>query len=287
MGDTADMRWQKMDDDWLQSLNFVAFDTETTGLWAPANRIVEVGAVKFRLGQPRIEQFQALVNPERKIPPETSQIHGITDSMVRQSKTIKPVLGRFFEFCGPDSVLIAHNALFDIGFIGCEADRAGIDMTDNLILDTVDIYRQYHPGLDSYSLLSLARQFQIVKEQSHRAADDAALVWKLFERVSEQFPYLAGDSEFRRKFNFYRFSQWQGQEVRLPDHFEDITRAIEQERRLEIIYASNGRPPQKRVVHPRRVHTLRSQYYVSAYCELVEEERTFRLDRIRSFRLIS
>lgn len=275
-----------MDDDWLQSFDFVAFDTETTGLWAPANRVVEIGAIKFRLGQPRIEQFQTLVNPERKIPIETINIHGITDSMVFQAPLIEPALKQFAEFCGPDSVLIAHNAMFDISFIGCEADRVGVPLPENLVLDTVDIYRKYHPGLDSYSLLALAREFKIDRNQSHRAADDAALVWKLFEKVSERFPYLSGDGEFRRAFTSYRFSQWQGEEVRLPDHFEDITRAIEQELPLEIVYASNGRPPQRRIIRPRRVHTLRSQYYVSAFCEQVEEERTFRLDRISSFKLV-
>jgi len=280
------MRWQKMDDEWLQSIDFVAFDTETTGLWAPVNRIVGIGAIKFRLGRPRIEQFKELVNPARKIPVETVNIHGITDSMVRQSPTIEPVLGQFREFCGPDSVLIAHNAMFDISFVGCEADRVGFELGENLILDTVDIYRQYHPGLDSYSLLSLAREFKIVREQSHRAADDAALVWKLFEKVSEKFPFITGEGEFRRAFSHYNFSQWQAEEVRLPDHFEDITKAIEQDLPLEIIYTSNGRPPQKRIIRPRRVHTLRSQYYVSAWCEKYEEERTFRLDRISSFRLV-
>ncbi|MCP4684413.1 MAG: WYL domain-containing protein, partial [bacterium] len=271
---------------WLQTLDFVAFDTETTGLWAPANRIVEVGAVKFRLGQPRIEQFQALVNPERKIPAETIRIHGITDSMVRQSETIEPVIARFLEFCGTDSVLIAHNAMFDIGFVGCEADRVGIELPENLILDTVDICRKYRPGLDSYSLLALVREFKIDRSQNHRAADDAAQVWKLFEHLSQDFPFLDGEGEFRKLFTSYRFSQWQGEEVRLPDQFEEISRAIEQELPLEIMYASNGRPPQKRIIRPRRVHSLRAQYYIAAFCEQVEEERTFRLDRISSFRVM-
>jgi len=272
------MRWQKMDDNWLQTIDFVAFDTETTGLWAPANRIVEIGAVKFRLGKPRVEQFQSLVNPERKIPPETIQIHG---------QTIEPILGQFLDFCGPDSVLIAHNAMFDIAFVGCEADRVGVTLPENVILDTVNICRQYQPGLDSYALLALVKEFKIDKNQSHRAADDAALVWKLFERLSQNFPYLNGDSEFRRTFSSFRFSQWQGEEIHLPEQFADISRAIEQELPLEIIYASNGRPPQKRIIRPRRIHTLRSQYYISAFCEQFEEERTFRLDRISSFQLVT
>ena len=280
------MRWQKTDDDYLQTLEFVAFDTETTGLWAPSNKIVEVGAVKFRLGQIDCERFQALVNPERSIPLETIRVHNITDSMVRNAETIRPVLEQFMEFCGPDSVLIAHNALFDISFIGCEMDRVGLSLPTNPILDTVDLARRFQPGLDSYSLLSLAQKFKISRTQNHRATDDAALVWKLFLYVSQDFPPTADATAFRRQFTFYSVDQWQGEVRPLPEEFADIQIAIDEKTRLEIVYQSNNHPPQTRVIRPFQVHSLKSNHYITAYCERAESERTFRLDRIRSFRLL-
>ena len=281
----AVMRWRKTDDEYLQQIDFVAFDTETTGIWAPAHRIVEIGAVRFRLGESRMDQFQTLVNPEREIPTEVVEIHGITTSMVQSAETIKPALEKFYEFCGPDSVLIAQNALFDISFVGCEADRVGLPLLENLILDTVDIYRQYRPGLDSYSLQSLMRKFGLGSDQSHRATDDATLVWRLFTMVAEEFPVFRTPGEFKRAFNFYSMQQWRGEERPLPEQYSDIARAVEQGQALEIVYAANGQPPQARTIWPKRIHNLRTVFYVTAYCEKAQSERTFRLDRIQSFHL--
>ena len=278
------MRWRKTDDEYLQQIDFVAFDTETTGIWAPAHRIVEIGAVRFRLGESRMDQFQMLVNPERDIPTEVVEIHGITTSMVQSSETIKPVLEKFYEFCGPASVLIAQNALFDISFVGCEADRVGLPLMENQILDTVDIYKQYRPGLDSYSLQSLMRKFGLGTDQSHRATDDATLVWRLFTMVAKEFPVFQTPGEFKRAFNFYSMQQWRGEERPLPDQYRDFARAVEQGQAIEIVYAANGQPPQARTIWPKRIHNLRTAFYVTAYCEKAQSERTFRLDRIQSFR---
>ncbi|UCC44467.1 MAG: WYL domain-containing protein [Candidatus Zixiibacteriota bacterium] len=281
------MRWKKMDDHFLQSLEFVAFDTETTGLWAAANRIVEIGAIKFRLGRNDCRRFQALVNPERPIPLETVNVHGITDTMVKDAELARPVLREFLDFCGGQSVLIAHNARFDISFVGSELDRAELPMPDNIILDTVDIFRVLHPELQSYSLLSLARQFSISRAQRHRAADDAALVWKLFALASEEFPYVDKLSTLTRIFPRYYMSQWQGETRSLPDQYTDITQAIDLKRRLQIVYQPDKSPPQTRIIRPTRVHWHRQKYYIAAYCEKAEAERTFRLDRIVSFQLIA
>lgn len=277
------MHWLKDDTEYLLQQPLVAFDTETTGLWAPANKIVEVGAIKFTLGKPTVQRFQALVNPERSIPPETIEIHQITDSMVERAPTIQPVLSEFFSFCGDDSILIAHNALFDIGFVGCECDRFEIPMPENMVIDTVDIFRKYHPGLNSYALLSLASKFKLAAEQKHRAADDAALVWKLFELAATRFPPLPDQGAFRREFTCYNFSEWEGETREPPEQYSDLIRAMENELPVDIVYRSNGRPPQRRVIYPRRFHYLRSRHYVTAYCELAQAERMFRLDRILSF----
>jgi DNA polymerase-3 subunit epsilon len=281
------MRWQKMDDHYFHGLDFVAFDTETTGLWAPAHRIVEIGAIKFRLGQSRFERFQALVNPQRRIPLETIGIHGITDTMVKNAATIADVLGEFLEFAGPDSIWIAHNAPFDISFMGCEMDRVGIALSANPIIDTVDVFRRYFPGLDSYSLLSLAQKFRISRSQSHRADDDAILVWKLFSEAAEKFPYISDNKGLKREFTLYSLSQWQGEQRELPEQYADFGLAVKEGLRMEIVYQTERKPPQTRIIRPVRVFWNRARFYIAAYCERVEEERTFRLDRIQSFRLLS
>lgn len=274
-----------MDDEFLQTLDFVAFDTETTGLWAAANRIIEIGAIKFRLGSLECRSFSSLVNPERPIPAEAVAVHGITDPMVRDADKAPAVLADFFEFCGPDSILLAHNALFDISFLGAELNRAGMPIPENIVLDTVDIYRTMFPGEASYSLLALARRFGVARDQNHRAADDAAIVWKLFHQASEKFPYVKSLSGLTRKFQKYSIAQWQGETRDLPEEYDLIRRAIEEERRLEIVYQSDARPPLARVIRPFQVHWHRQMYYILAHCEHADGERMFRLDRVKSFRL--
>ena len=105
------------------NFTYVAFDTETTGLWAASHRIVEIGAVKFVPAIEKFVTFQHLINPQRTMPEDVIEIHGITDDMVAKAETADIVLKRFIKFCGEDSILIAHNALFDISFVAGELER--------------------------------------------------------------------------------------------------------------------------------------------------------------------
>src|SRR5210317_2168861 len=89
--------------DYLSSRTFIAFDTETTGIWAPVNRLVELSAVKFSLKEGEIATFDKLINPGRKIPEEVIKIHGITDEMVKGFPKASVVLKDFIPFCGEDS----------------------------------------------------------------------------------------------------------------------------------------------------------------------------------------
>jgi len=194
--------------EYLRQQTFIAFDTETTGLWAPANRIVEIGAVKFQPGDKKPEEFQTLVNPEKPIPPEVIKIHHITDSDVADAPLAGEVMKNFIQFCGPDSILIAHNAPFDISFVGCELDRAEMRFGDNFVLDTADIFRRYFPSLASYSLLSLAQHFSIVDIQSHRALDDAVIVQRLFEIAAPKLGDVKKISDLGNIISTYKMDDW-------------------------------------------------------------------------------
>jgi len=272
--------------EYLSGVTFVAFDTETTGLFAPTNRVVEIGAVKFRLGQAETESFQELINPERRIPADAIRVHGITDDMVALAEPAKPVLERFREFCGADTVLISHNAPFDISFVGCELYRAGLSFGDNPILDTVDIFRRLFPGLYSYSLLSLITQFGVSQSQDHRALADAMFVRNLFEIAAASFPPAASLESALGFFTVHRMNEWSGEEVDLPDKYSDIILAIDRKQCLEIVYASPTRGQETRLVWPKRVYAQGSAVYLTVHCEKAAAERTFRLDRIVDFKLL-
>ena len=273
-------------DDFLGKTRFIAFDTETTGMFALSNRIVEIAAVRFGLNDDTTETFASLVNPERPIPTEVIAIHGITDDMVAHAEPAAPVLKRFIEFCRPGDILIAHNAPFDISFVTCELERTGMEFGDNLILDTVDIFHRFFPGQLSYSLLNLSRSLGIAETQEHRALGDAILVKQLFQLAATKLPPVETKNDLGEVLDVYMMTSADEQVRELPNGFEPITTALADERRLEIVYASPGKPAQTRTIRPLRVHLFRSTYYLNAFCELAGAERTFRLDRIESFRLL-
>jgi DNA polymerase III epsilon subunit family exonuclease len=265
---------------------FVAFDTETTGMFAVSNRLVEIAAIKFCPGSDELTTFEALIDPERSMPAEVVGIHGITDDMVAGAEKAEKVLKRFSEFLDPEDVLIAHNAPFDIAFLGCEFRRAEMAFLDNLILDTVDIYRRLYPEQMSYSLLSLSQALGLADRQEHRAMADAVLVKRLLERAMDRMPLVESPNELRDLLSVYTMDSVRLDVGELPDEYADITLAISEGRQLEIVYASRGGQPRPRIIRPFQIHALRSIIYLNAFCETARAERTFRLDRIERFRLL-
>ena len=170
----------------VDRVRFVAFDFETTGLSPERDRVVEIGAVAFRVRKEAgawigVEDgaFETLVNPGRPIPSEVSAIHGIDDLAVSSAPTFAEAAGELLAFID-GSILDAHNAPFDIGFLRSETTRAGIENPQNPAYDTIAIAKTAVSGLPSYSLKSLASCFGIVQNAAHRGGDDARVCMELF-----------------------------------------------------------------------------------------------------------
>lgn len=273
--------------DYLSRQTFIAFDTETTGMWAPANRLVELSAVKFNLREGEIDRFDTLINPQRDIPNEVVEIHGITNLMVADAPYAIDVLKDFYQFCQPDDILIAHNAPFDISFVALEAARSELELIDNPIVDTVEIFQKFYPGMRSYSLLNLVQTLGFGLSQEHRALADALYVYQLFSLAAEKFSQLQSFKEFAKLHKIYRLKDLKYEEATLPDEFAQINIAVRDNKKIEIDYEQpKNRTIQKRIIQPQRIHKLGMNYYIEAYCETVAADRTFRLDRIKSFRLL-
>jgi DNA polymerase-3 subunit epsilon len=129
----------------LTSTTFVVFDTETTGLHPIVHRLVEVGAVRFRLDGHELATFQTLINPQHPIPQDVQQVHGITNAMVRGQPTVEQVIPHFIEFLGvPDTILLAHNAPFALGFLAMALTRLGIAYPLHTLFDTLDMTRRLY-----------------------------------------------------------------------------------------------------------------------------------------------
>jgi DNA polymerase-3 subunit epsilon len=158
----------------LRELTFCVVDLETTGGSAEGgSMITEIGAVKVRGGEV-LGEFQTLVNPHTQIPPFIAVLTGITNSMVGSAPPIESVLPSFLEFAA-GSVLVAHNAPFDVGFLQWFAARQGIAWPAFDVLDTAKIARRALTRDDAPNckLASLARAFHASTTPDHRALSDA------------------------------------------------------------------------------------------------------------------
>ncbi|MBT0771021.1 DEDD exonuclease domain-containing protein [Kineosporia sp. J2-2] len=157
----------------LAEVTFVVFDLETTG-GAPADGgITEIGAVKVRGGE-QLGEFQTLVRPESPIPAFISMLTGITDSMVSGAPSLGAVLPSFLEFCA-GSVLVAHNAPYDVGFLKAACERLEHEWPGNTVIDTVRLARQIisNDEAPNRKLHTLAALFGSPIEPDHRALHDA------------------------------------------------------------------------------------------------------------------
>ncbi|MBO8433783.1 MAG: PolC-type DNA polymerase III [Tyzzerella sp.] len=163
-----------------QSLDdtFVVFDIETTGLSRERDKITEIGAVKIKNGE-IIDKFSTFVNPLMPISAEITKLTGITDDMVKDSPDISVILPQFMEFCG-DSILVAHNASFDVGFIRHNAKILDMGSVDNTTIDTVELSRTLLPDLKKHKLNIVAEAMGVTLEGHHRAVNDAQATAEIF-----------------------------------------------------------------------------------------------------------
>jgi len=157
--------------------DFVVFDIETTGFSYTDDRIIEIGAVKIS-GSKIVGRFSEFVNPLVPIPLKIEKLTSIDDSMVAGADTIDVVLPRFLEFC-EGSVLVAHNANFDVSFIRANCQRLGLDY-DFTHVDTMGISRFIYSDQKAHSLDALCKRMKLVNEHHHRAVDDAEVTSKIF-----------------------------------------------------------------------------------------------------------
>lgn len=179
----------------LSEATYVVFDVETTGLSAVYDTIIELAAVKMYKGNV-IETFEEFINPGHPLSQTTIQLTGITDDMVRDSKPEKTVLEEFAAFA-EGTILVAHNASFDMGFLNNSYERYGMAEAPQPVIDTLEMSRFLHPQLKSHRLNTLAKRYGVGLEQHHRAVYDSettgALCWIFLKEAREEHNILFHD----------------------------------------------------------------------------------------------
>ena len=160
---------------------FTAIDTETTSITPKNGRIMEIGAIKFDKDG-IISSFNQLFNPQCIIPPFVSELTGITQRMVAASPLISDKLPDFLQMI-ENTILIAHNAQFDLNFINAECERCELEPARNKTIDTLQFSRWFYPSFEKHKLDFLAHELKIDPGHSHRAYDDANVCMQLFVKM--------------------------------------------------------------------------------------------------------
>ena len=157
---------------------YCVLDLETTGLSFRTEKITEIGIMKMNEKGEVIDEFECFVNPEKPIPQRVVEVTNITDDMVKDAETIDKVLPKVLEFVG-DSVIVAHNADFDVGFLKYNAKQLGLSL-DNTYLDTLRLAKDLFPDYKKYKLGIIAEKLGIEVIVAHRALDDVDTTVKVF-----------------------------------------------------------------------------------------------------------
>ncbi len=262
----------------LSNCRFAFLDLETTGLspWF-GDRICEVGIVQTE-GRRIKATFQQLVNPERPLSLAAAGVNGLNDQELAASPVFAEVAGEVEERLR-DSVVVCHNAGFDIQFLDSEFRRLGHEIQVPNLIDTLRIARE-HFELPSYILNFLAEKFGIQNPEAHRALGDALTDKGVFFAMMDALK--PSGKALEDTIGIYNSPVWPEEGVQLPT---DLGEAIYSGKRMQITYVDGSGKRTTRWITPLQIMGLSDYLYLRAFCHLRQAERSFRLDRIVEIRV--
>jgi DNA polymerase III epsilon subunit family exonuclease len=257
----------------ISNARFAFLDLETTGLspWF-GDRICEVGIV-ITEGKRIKEQVQQLVNPECPLSPGAASTNGLTDADLKSAPLFEAIAPKVLGLLS-DTVVVCHNAQFDIQFLDSEFKRLGHEIQIPNLIDTLGLARQFF-DLPSYSLLSIAEAFHVPMTNTHRALNDALTARGIFFGMMDQMKQF--NKPLDEFIGIYNSPVWPNEGIQLPT---ELGEAIYSQRRIFIRYIDGDGKESQRWITPKQVMGLADYVYLQAHCHLRNAERNFRLDRI-------
>ena len=189
---------------------YVVFDVETTGLSAVYDTIIELAAVKIKNGE-IIDRFESFANPHKPLSATIINLTSITDDMLQDAPEVEAVLKRFHRWA-EDSVFVAHNASFDMGFLNVGYKKVGLEKAANPVIDTLELGRLLYPELKNHRLNTLAKKLDVELTQHHRAIYDAEatgyiLLKMLRDAAEKEIEYHDQLNDHMGKGNAYQRSR--------------------------------------------------------------------------------
>lgn len=185
--------------------NTTIFDLETTGLDPQTSKVIEIAALRIRKGKV-IGSVSYLINPEVAIPAKITEITGIRNEDVEHCPTIAQIFPWLMAIFG-DSLLVAHNLLFDISFIEMLNQQLRGKSVRNAFVDTRAICIERFP-YESHRLELMCQKFNIPLEGAHRALNDVEATWALLQKLHEEKPLELSDVNKLYYFKKYGPPKW-------------------------------------------------------------------------------
>ncbi|MBD3379188.1 MAG: WYL domain-containing protein [Candidatus Omnitrophica bacterium] len=258
----------------IDNVTFTVLDVETTGLYPHwGDRICEIGALKV---SPKGERktFEMLVDPEKPVSPGAYAVNRISSDMLNGKPRIAEIIDEFMDFIR-DTVIVAYNARFDMGFIDSALGENRNQLTGYYIVDALQLARNLFPSIGKYNLSSVARYLDIRIRDEHRAMADVETTWEVFRKELELLKEK-GIKKVRDISSVY-IANATGKESSDSDMELLLQNAIVDSTPLKIRYRSIwDNKVSVRTITPKAL----KESYLVAYCHLRQARRNFRLDCI-------
>lgn len=255
----------------------VAFDTETSGQYPIESEIIELGAVKWFDGKV-IGRFQTLLKPSCLLQPDNIRIHGITNEMVTDAPKMKDKILSFCEFI-EGSILIAHHAPFDLGFLTLDIEQSGLQFPTVVQLCTSLISRSLLTTTN-HKLQTLIKELNLVGGDAHRAYDDAyaclQVFFKCLEKLNAPINLEKLLSIQKKQIGWKNYQIWNTDLTTLVL----LAEAARDKRTVQISYKGGQTKDVFRPIQPIGIVRNPDGDYVSAICGIDHQKKRFYLDKI-------
>lgn len=290
------MEWDKLKH-WSE-YPVVAFDTETSGSNPIESEIIELGAVKWFKGEV-IGKFQTLLSPRDLLTPENIRIHGITNEMLVGAPLMSDKILEFCQFID-SSILIAHHAPFDLGFLTIAIEKAGLKFPNCFHLCSSLISRALL-HTTNHKLQTLVKELRLVGGDAHRAYDDAYACLQVFIKSCEKLDQageLQGQFAFEENANKkatlekllsvqVKKIDWESYRLYTvqDEKLKALVKAAEQKKTISIVYAGGSTKSKPRPVTVYGIVRNPDGDYISALCGIDQQRKRFYINKILDYDL--
>lgn len=256
----------------------VAFDTETSGAYPLGSEVVEFGAVKWFKGQ-IIDELQILIKPSRPMGETVIKIHGITNEMVESCPPMSAVIHQIENFLR-DTIVMAHHAPFDMGFMCVEYEKNGIALPTTPVFCTSLLSRKLIKGSINHKLQTLIQFLNIDGGTAHRAADDAKACLQVGLKCLNSLPENCSIQEVLTVQE--KKVEWPYYSLKFPKSIahQSVVQALQNRQKMNILYEKGSKSKQMRPIFPLGIVRNPDGDYLSAICLLDQQKKRFYLQHL-------